>query len=131
MILYLYLSVFVFHDKHQRCKCEKRQQGNLLTHLHIELVELTRCRTAHALPGRAAAVREVVRVSRLWATEGGLDFIGEDVGLGHPTPLPTVAGKDTVKAEQGGEEQMPTEVLADYHPDQGANCYRLLQTPMF
>ena len=80
------------------------------------------------MPGRAAAVREVVRVSRLWATEGGLDFIGEDVcGLGRPTPLPTVAGKDTVKAEQGGEEEMPTEVLADYHPDndQGANCYRL------
>ena len=79
------------------------------------------------MPGRAAAVREVVRVSRLWATEGGLDFIGEDVrGLGHPTPLPTVAGKDTVKAEQGGEEE-PTEVLADDHPDndQGANCYRL------
>ena len=91
----------------------------------VELVELTRCRTAHALPGRAAAVREVVRVSRLWATEGGLNVIGEDVCLGHPTPLPTV-GKDTVKAEQGGDE-MPTEVLADDHPDndQGANCYRL------
>ena len=86
------------------------------------MVELRRWRTALALPGGAAAVREVVRVSRLWATEGGLDFIGEDVrGLGHPTPLPTVAGKDTVKAEQGGEEE-PTEVLADYHPDndQGA-----------
>ena len=79
------------------------------------------------MPGRAAAVREVVRVSRLWATEGGLDFIGEDVcGLGRPTPLPTVAGKDTVKAEQGGEEE-PTEVLADDHPDndQGAFGYRL------
>ena len=91
------------------------------------MVELRRWSAALALPGGAAAVREVVRVSRLWAAEGGLDFIGEDVrGLGRPTPLPTVAGKDTVKAEQGGEEE-PTEVLADDHPDndQGANCYRL------
>ena len=75
------------------------------------MVELRRWRAALALPGGAAAVREVVRVSRLWATEGGLDFIGEDVrGLGHPTPLPTAAGKDTVKADQGGEE------MPDGHP---------------
>ena len=42
------------------------------------VVELGRG-AALALPGRSAAVREVVWVSRLWATEGGLDFIGEDV----------------------------------------------------
>ena len=42
------------------------------------VVELGRG-AALALPGGSAAVREVVWVSRLWATEGGLDFIGEDV----------------------------------------------------
>ena len=81
------------------------------------MVELSRWCAALSLPGGAAAVREVLRVSRLWATEGGLDFIREDVcGLGHPTPLPTAAGKDTVKADQGGEE------MPDGHPDcdQGA-----------
>ena len=85
------------------------------------MVELRR-RATLALPGGAAAVCEVVWVVLLWATEGGLDFIGEYVcGLGHPTPLPTTAGKDTLKADQGGEE-MPAEVLADGHPDndQGA-----------
>ena len=56
---------------------------------------------ALALPGRTAALREVVRVSRPWAAEGGLDFVGEDVfTLAHPTSLPG-ASKDTVKAEQG------------------------------
>ena len=42
------------------------------------VVELGRC-AAPALPGGTTAVREVVWISRLWATEGGLDFIGEDV----------------------------------------------------
>ena len=56
---------------------------------------------ALALPGGTAALREVVRVSRPWAAEGGLDFVGEDVfTLAHPTSLPG-ATKDTVKAEQG------------------------------
>ena len=57
--------------------------------------------TALALPGRTAALREVVRVSSPWAAEGGLDFIGEDVfTLAHPTSLPGAA-KDTINAEQG------------------------------
>ena len=56
---------------------------------------------ALALPGRSAALCEVVRVSFPWAAEGGLDFIGEDVfTLAHPTSLPGAA-KDTIKAEQG------------------------------
>ena len=56
---------------------------------------------ALALPGRTAALSEVVRVSCPWAAEGGLDFIGEDVfTLAHPTSLPGAA-KDTIKAEQG------------------------------
>lgn len=86
------------------------------------MVKLGGWRTALALPGRAAAVSEVVRVSRLWATEGSLYFIGKDIcGLGNPTPLSNATGKDTVKAEQGGEE-MPTDILANGHPDtdQGA-----------
>ena len=78
------------------------------------MVELGRS-AALALPGRTTAVREVVRVPGLWATEGGLNFIGEDVcGLGHPTPLAS-ACKDTVQAEQGGEE-VPADVVADGHP---------------
>ena len=78
------------------------------------MVELARG-AALALPGGTTAVREVVRVPRLRATEGGLDFIGEDVcGLGHPTPLAS-ACEDTVQAEQGGEE-VPADVVADGHP---------------
>ena len=86
------------------------------------MVELGGWRAALALPGRAAAVSEVVRVVRLWATEGSLYFIGKDIcGLRNPTPLSTATGKDTVKAEQGREE-MPTDILANGHPhtDQGA-----------
>ena len=71
---------------------------------------------ALALPGRTTAVGEVIRVPGLWATEGGFDFIGEDVcGLGHPTPLASATCKDTVKAEQGGEE-VPADVVAHGHP---------------
>ena len=79
------------------------------------MVELSRWCAALSLPGGAAAVCKVLRVSRLWATEGSLDFIREDVcGLGHPTPLAS-ACEDTVQAEQGGEE-VPADVVAHGHP---------------